>query len=176
MSTHHTANGASEDTRVEAEALVAQVEELVLELLEGVALAPRVAVLHLGPASEAGADAMAQVVEGDLPGELAHVLRLLGSGADDREIAPQDVEDLGQLVEMGAAQDVAERRDPGVVLGGRSRVGKRSFVGLGAVVVSERTVGDDAVVGAGAVVVRDVPPGVTVAGVPAKPLMPRPAE
>ncbi len=56
---------------------------------------------------------------------------------------------------------------PGVRLGGRSRVGRRAFLGLGAIVLPDRSVGDDAVVGAGAVVNRDVRPETTVAGVPA---------
>ena len=49
-----------------AEALVAQVEEVVLQLLERVALVAGVAVLHLGPTGEAGAHEVAQVVERDL--------------------------------------------------------------------------------------------------------------
>jgi sugar O-acyltransferase (sialic acid O-acetyltransferase NeuD family) len=59
---------------------------------------------------------------------------------------------------------------PGTVLGGRSRVGARCFVGLGAVVFPEVSIGDDAVVGAGAVVREDVKPGVTVVGIPAREL------
>ena len=55
-----------------------------------------------------------------------------------------------------------------VMLGGRTRIGARAFLGLSAVVIPDRTVGHDAVVGAGAVVIRDVEPGTTVAGVPAR--------
>jgi len=67
-------------------------------------------------------------------------------------------------VRVGTAASLS----PGARLGGRSRLGARAFVGLGASVLPDRTVGDDAVVGAGAVVTKDVPPGVTVAGVPAR--------
>jgi UDP-perosamine 4-acetyltransferase len=59
---------------------------------------------------------------------------------------------------------------PGAVLGGRSRVGARVFVGMGAVVLPDVSVGEDAVVGAGAVVRRDVKPGTTVVGIPAREL------
>ena len=56
------------------------------------------------------------------------------------------------------------------ITGGRCRLGRRVQFGLGATLLPDRTVGDDAIVGAGAVVVEDVAPGVTVAGVPARPL------
>jgi serine O-acetyltransferase len=48
------------------------------------------------------------------------------------------------------------------------RLGDRIFIGAGAKIVGAVTIGDDVRVGANAVVVRDVPPGVTVGGIPAK--------
>jgi len=57
---------------------------------------------------------------------------------------------------------------PGAVLAGEIVVGARAFLGTGAVVLPRVRIGADAVVGAGAVVHRDVPPGATVAGVPAR--------
>jgi sugar O-acyltransferase (sialic acid O-acetyltransferase NeuD family) len=64
---------------------------------------------------------------------------------------------------------------PGVHVSGWVHIGKRAYVGTGAVLINGTeeaplTVGDDAVVGAGACVVRPVPAGVTVVGVPARPL------
>lgn len=59
---------------------------------------------------------------------------------------------------------------PGAKLAGGVTIGDRTLVGIGAVVAPYCAVGEDVVIGAGAVVVRDVPPGVTVVGVPAKPL------
>jgi len=47
-------------------------------------------------------------------------------------------------------------------------IGRRVWIGAGAVVTQGVTIGDNAVVAAGAVVTRDVPENVVVGGVPAK--------
>jgi len=60
---------------------------------------------------------------------------------------------------------------PGAVLGGAVRIGRRAHIGIGAIVRQGITIGDDVTVGAGAVVVDDVAEGVTVAGVPARPIV-----
>ena len=57
---------------------------------------------------------------------------------------------------------------PGVRIGGEVSIGERAFVGIGAVILPRVTIGRGAIVGAGAVVTRDVPPAVTVVGVPAR--------
>jgi acetyltransferase EpsM len=57
---------------------------------------------------------------------------------------------------------------PGVTIGGGSVLGENSFVGLGAKIRDHITVSQDATVGMGAVVLKDVPPGCTVVGVPAR--------
>ena len=59
---------------------------------------------------------------------------------------------------------------PGVRVGGGAVIGDRTFVGIGAIVLPHITIGPDAVVGAGAVVTRDVAPGETVVGIPARAL------
>jgi bifunctional UDP-N-acetylglucosamine pyrophosphorylase / glucosamine-1-phosphate N-acetyltransferase len=50
-----------------------------------------------------------------------------------------------------------------------SRVGDRAFLGSNSTLVAPVKIGAKAVIGAGAVVTKDVPSGVTVVGVPAKP-------
>ncbi len=64
---------------------------------------------------------------------------------------------------------------PGAHLAGRVTVGTGAHVGIGAVVREGCTIGDRAYVAAGAVVVRDVPAGMRVAGVPARPMDSQPA-
>ncbi len=49
-----------------------------------------------------------------------------------------------------------------------TRICKGASLGSGSVIMCGVTVGEKAVVGAGAVVTKDVPPGATVAGVPAR--------
>ncbi len=48
------------------------------------------------------------------------------------------------------------------------RIEDGAWLGAGAIVLPGVTVGRDAIVGAGAVVTKDVPPGETVVGVPAR--------
>jgi len=57
---------------------------------------------------------------------------------------------------------------PNAALAGRVELGQGTFVGIGATISTGITVGEGALIGAGAVVVRDVPPGVVIAGVPAR--------
>ena len=59
---------------------------------------------------------------------------------------------------------------PGVHVSGRVTIEDEVFIGTGAVIVEKVRIGRGAIIGAGAVVTKDVPPGVTAVGVPAKPL------
>lgn len=58
---------------------------------------------------------------------------------------------------------------PGVNLAGGVTVDEGAFIGIGAIVAPGCRIGAWSVVGAGAVVLQDVPAGITVAGVPARP-------
>lgn len=63
---------------------------------------------------------------------------------------------------------------PGVHLAGHVSVEEGAFLGTGACVIPKIRIGARAVVGAGAVVIRNVAPGQTVFGNPARPLPTRP--
>lgn len=84
---------------------------------------------------------------------------------------------IGQTAEVG--RDVTLYH--GVTLGGVSlerekrhpTLGDRVVVGAGAQVLGPVMIGDGALIGANAVVLADVPPGVTMVGVPARQAAPR---
>jgi maltose O-acetyltransferase len=66
------------------------------------------------------------------------------------------------------AHDASTRHATGYTRIAKVHIGKRVYVGAGAIVLPGVTIGDDAVVGAGAVVRRDVEPGTIVIGNPAQ--------
>lgn len=58
----------------------------------------------------------------------------------------------------------------GARLAGGVRIGEGTHIGMGASVLQGIKIGEKVIVGAGAVVTKDVPPEMTVVGVPAKPI------
>jgi len=57
---------------------------------------------------------------------------------------------------------------PAATLCGCVTVGNNAFIGAGSVILPRITIGNGSIVGAGAVVTKNVPPGLTVVGNPAK--------
>nr|CAD2178803.1 unnamed protein product [Meloidogyne enterolobii] len=64
-----------------------------------------------------------------------------------------------------------ETRLEGWEFGRPIKIGKNVWIGGGAMILPGVTIGDDAIIGAGSVVTRDVLPGTTVAGNPARPII-----
>jgi acetyltransferase-like isoleucine patch superfamily enzyme len=75
-----------------------------------------------------------------------------------------------QLLTHDAGTWVFRREYPEAARFGRIAIGSRVFIGANAIILPGVTIGDGSIVGAGAVVTKDVPPGVVVAGVPARQL------
>lgn len=84
--------------------------------------------------------------------------------------------DIGDLTQIGPGVQILTAdhpRDPeararGVEFGKPVVIGKNVWIGGGAIILPGVTLGDDAVIGAGSVVTRDVAPGATVMGNPAR--------
>lgn len=83
-----------------------------------------------------------------------------------------DMTQIGPYVQILAADHPRdpEVRNAGLENGRPVTIGRNVWIGGGALILPGVTIGDDAVIGAGAVVTRDVAPGTTVAGNPARPL------
>ena len=77
---------------------------------------------------------------------------------------------LGPGVQIYAADHPREPevRAGGLELGKPVTIGANAWIGGQAIILPGVMVGDDAIVGAGSVVTRDVPPGATVVGNPAR--------
>ena len=90
------------------------------------------------------------------------------------EIRIGDMTQIGPYVQILTADHPRDRetRDTGLEFGRPITIGRNVWIGGGAIILPGVTIGDDAVVGAGAVVTRDVAAGITVAGNPARPLVP----
>lgn len=77
---------------------------------------------------------------------------------------------IGPAVQIYSAdhpRDLATRK-AGLEFARPVRIGRDCWIGGGAILLPGVTVGDGAVIGAGAVVTRDVPPGATAMGNPAR--------
>src|SRR5437899_1453915 len=118
--------GLQEDFQVEGERPALDVVEVVLEALleRGVAPPP----VDLGPPGHAGLDLVAEHVPGQLAPKLLHEHGPLRARADQAHLAPQNVHELGKLVEAEAPEPGAER-GPSRIAGLRPH---RTAFGLGA--------------------------------------------
>jgi sugar O-acyltransferase (sialic acid O-acetyltransferase NeuD family) len=89
----------------------------------------------------------------------------------DAKIGRGAIINSGAIIEHDVVVGDFAHVSPGAVTGGAVRIGELAHVGLGARILPGISVGPHATVGAGAVVIREVAPGITVAGVPAMPVV-----
>ncbi|WP_336488197.1 sugar O-acetyltransferase [Methylobacterium nigriterrae] len=82
---------------------------------------------------------------------------------------------IGPLVQILTADHPRdpEIRRSGLESGRPVSIGRNVWIGGGALIMPGVTVGDDAIIGAGSVVTRDVAPGATVVGNPARTVRPK---
>lgn len=99
------------------------------------------------------------------PGSVVLAGAVVNAGA---EIGAHAIVNSRGIVEHDAVVGSFAHLGPGAVLGGGATLGEDAFAGMGSLIRDHVAVGAGALVGMGAVVTADVPPGVTVVGVPAR--------
>ena len=115
---------------------------------------------HLRPGSEVGARARI--------GNYAEIKQSrIGAGTQQHHFSYLGDADVGENVNVGAGTVTANfdgtRKH-------RTVIGDRAFLGVDTMLRAPVTIGEGAKTGAGAVVTRDVAPGKTVVGMPARPI------
>jgi bifunctional UDP-N-acetylglucosamine pyrophosphorylase/glucosamine-1-phosphate N-acetyltransferase len=94
----------------------------------------------------------------------------LGAGTQQHHFSYLGDADIGDDVNVGAGS-VTANFDGRVKH--RTVVGDHVSLGVDTMMVAPVTIGEGAITGAGSVVTRDVAPGKTVVGIPARPITPR---
>ena len=91
---------------------------------------------------------------------------------DSAKVAIGDGAMLGPAVQIYCAEHHLDPvpRAQGIEIAKPVTIGRDVWIGGGAIILAGITIGDGAIVGAGSVVTRDVPPGATVVGNPARPI------
>lgn len=102
------------------------------------------------------------------PGAFVGAGAVVQSGA---RIGSHAIVNSGAVVEHDVRLGAFSHLGPAAAVGGGAQIGERCRLGLGCRVRDHVRVRDGVVVGMGAVVVEDVAEGLTVAGVPARPLV-----
>lgn len=88
----------------------------------------------------------------------------------DARIGRHCIVNTGATIDHDVILEDGVQISPGANLAGKAHCGENAFIGTGAVIIPGIRIGANAVVGAGSVVIKDIPPDITVAGNPARPI------
>ena len=89
--------------------------KVVLEFDQGVLYGGAIALFDQAPAGHAWFDGVTDAVEGDVCGQFIDEFGALGAGADGAHFAFEDVQELGEFVYVGFAQEFADAGDAVIV-------------------------------------------------------------
>lgn len=96
------------------------------------------------------------------------VVRAQSAIGPETRIGENCIIGYGTMISHDCAIGDGAHLSSGVNVAGSVKIGRATWVGIGATVIDPRSVGSDCIIGAGAVVTRDVPNSVVAYGVPAR--------
>ena len=99
------------------------------------------------------------------PGSVLFAQTAVNAGA---KVGFGGIINTGATVDHDCVLDDGVHLSPGVHLGGTVRVGKYSWLGIGASVIHQLVIGENVIIGAGAAVISNIEDNVTAVGVPAR--------
>jgi hypothetical protein len=113
-------DGEEQDFQVEQEGHVVDVGEVIAEfMLDGGVIE----AVDLRQSGHAGANRFAQAVGGNASGEFFGKEGAFGTGSDEAHFTFENIDQLGEFIQMPAAQEAPNAGDPGIVLTGEDGSG-----------------------------------------------------
>jgi hypothetical protein len=113
--------GEEDDAEVEAQGPVADVEHIVLEAFSEGGLSAE--AVDLCPSGESGLGVVSEHVSWDVGAETFDEFRAFRAWTDEGHLAEEDVEELGEFVEAGFAEESSDGGGSRVVVGGPDGAG-----------------------------------------------------